>query len=138
MTQPAPRLLFVNLAVKDLKASMAFFEKLGMTFNPQFTDDTAACMVVSEQAFFMLLTHDKMKTFTHAKLCDTTTHTEGLFAFSCHSRDEVDSVLQAAFDNGAQPAMPKQDHGFMVSGSFYDLDHHHWEVMWMDPAAMQG
>jgi predicted lactoylglutathione lyase len=130
------RKLFVNLAVRDLKRSMDFFSTLGFTFNPKFTDDNAACMIVSDEAFVMLLTQPFFKTFTKRELCDTAKQTEGLFALSCGSRAEVDQLVDKAIAGGGTRAMPSQDHGFMYSSSFYDLDNHHWEVFWMDPKAV--
>ncbi|HEX7085830.1 MAG TPA: VOC family protein [Vicinamibacterales bacterium] len=128
------RMIFVNLAVENLPRSMAFFKALGFTFNPKFTDDKAACMVVNDQAFVMLLTRDFFRDFTRRELCDTTRQTEGLFALSCSSRAEVDTLVRTAVANGGSHAMDPQDHGFMYTWSFYDPDGHHWEVMWMDPA----
>ena len=132
------RKIFVNLPVRDLKRSMDFFAALGFTFNPQFTDDKAACMIVSEEAFVMLLGEPFFRTFTRRDLCDTRTHTEGLFALSCSSRAEVDQMVGTAIANGGQHAMDPMDHGFMYGWSFYDVDGHHWEVLWMDPANVQG
>ena len=132
-----PRKIFVNLAVRDLKKSMDFFSTLGFGFNKQFTDDKAACMVISDEAFVMLLAQPFFKTFTTRELCDTTTYTEGLFALSCSSRAEVDEMVKTALGNGGKRAMPPQDHGFMYASSFYDVDDHHWEVLWMDPKAIQ-
>jgi uncharacterized protein len=131
------RKIFVNLAVRDLKTSMEFFSKLGFEFNRQFTDDKAACMVVSEEAFVMLLAEPFFKTFTKREICDTTKHTEGLFALSCESRAEVDKLVETALEAGGKSAMEPMDHGFMYSWSFYDLDGHHWEVLWMDPKTIQ-
>ena len=135
MTATTPRMLFVNLAVRDLKKSMAFFSSLGFTYNPQFTDDNAACMIVSDQACVMLLAEPFFKTFTTRELCDTSRQTEGLFALSCTSRAEVDDLVNKAVAAGGTQAMKPQDHGFMYGWSFYDLDNHHWEVVWVDPAA---
>ena len=128
---------FVNLPVKDLRESMGFFDKLGFTFNPQFTDETAACMVFSEDAYAMLLQETYFKTFTKHPIVDARQQTEGIFALSCTSRAEVDEILTKALANGATPAMPSKDHGFMYSNSFYDPDGHHWEVLWMDPSFVQ-
>ena len=133
MAETHSRKLFVNLAVRDLKKSMAFFRKLGFEFNPKFTDDKAACMIISEEAFVMLLGEPFFKTFTKRQLCDTTKQTEGLFALSCGSRAEVDAMVKKAVAAGGKHAMDPQDHGFMYGWSFYDLDDHHWEVLWMDP-----
>ena len=131
------RRLFVNLAVRDLERSKEFFTKLGFSFDPQFTDDKAACMILGEEAFVMLLTEPFFRTFTKRDLCDTKKQTEGLFALSCESRAEVDQMVKNAIDAGGKHAMDPQDHGFMYGWSFYDLDGHHWEVLWMDPAASQ-
>jgi len=132
------RKLFVNLSVRDLGKSMEFFSRLGFEFNPKFTDDKAACMVVSGDAYVMLLTEPFFKTFTTKAICDTRAQTEGLFALACDSRNEVDVLVEKAVAGGGNPAMPPQDHGFMYVRSFYDLDGHHWEVFWMDPAAANG
>ena len=137
MSAKPSRMIFVNLAVRDLKKSMAFFSKLGFEFNPKFTDDNAACMIVSDQASVMLLAEPFFKGFTKRELCDTSRQTEGLFALSCASRAEVDEMVNKAVAAGGSHAMPAQDHGFMYGWSFYDLDGHHWEPMWMDPKAAQ-
>jgi predicted lactoylglutathione lyase len=138
MNTPRARKIFVNLPVRDLSRTKDFFGRLGFTFNPKFTDDNAACMVLSEQGYVMLLREEFFKTFTKRELCDTTARTESLIALDCESRAEVDALFQTALDAGATPAMPPQDHGFMYSQSFYDLDGHHWEIFWMDPAAAQA
>lgn len=132
----SPRKLFVNLAVRDLAKSMEFFKALGFTFNPKFTDNNAACMIVSEEAFVMLLTEPFFRGFTKRELADTTRSNEALLALSCSSRAEVDEMVAKAIAAGGN-AMPPQDHGFMYGWSFYDVDGHHWEVMWMDPSAVQ-
>jgi predicted lactoylglutathione lyase len=131
------RELFVNLPVRDLPKSKDFFDALGFTFNQQFTDDKAACMVVSDKAYVMLLTEPFFRGFMKNQQCDTSTHTEALFALSCESRAEVDQMVRKAIDAGGRQAMDPVDHGFMYSWSFYDLDGHHWEVLWMDPKAVQ-
>src|SRR5262245_17780365 len=135
MAEVRTRKIFVNLAVRDLKKSMAFFTALGFEFNPNFTDEKAACMVVNDDAFVMLLTEPFFRTFTKQELCDTTKQTEGLFALSCDSRGEVDAMVKKAVAAGGTHAVDPQDQGFMYGSSFYDLDKHHWEVVWMDPAA---
>jgi predicted lactoylglutathione lyase len=137
MPQSSSRMMFVNLPVRDLRKSINFFSRLGFGFNRQFTDDKAACMVISSQAYVMLLTESFFRTFTDRELCDTAHHTEGLFALSCESRAEVDRLVKTAIAGGGSPAKDPQDHGFMYGWSFYDPDGHHWEVMWMDPAAIQ-
>jgi uncharacterized protein len=131
------RMLFVNLAVRDLKKSTDFFSRLGFDFNPKFTDENAACMIVSSDAFVMLLREPFFKTFTKRDLCDTTRQTEGLFALSCASRAEVDEMVAKAIAAGGRKAMDPMDQGFMYGSSFYDPDGHHWEVLWMDPKAAQ-
>jgi predicted lactoylglutathione lyase len=137
MASSTPRKIFVNLPVRDLQKSMSFFGKLGFAFNPQFTDEKAACMIVSDEAFVMLLSEPFFQTFTKQAICDTSKTTEALFALSCSSRAEVDALVRTAVANGGRHAMDAQDHGFMYGWSFYDVDGHHWEVMWMDPAAVQ-
>ena len=134
MTNKNSRKIFVNLAVRDLKRSMEFFSQLGFEFNKQFTDDKAACMIFSAEAYAMLLTEPFFRTFTKREICNTSTHTEGLFALSCASRAEVDELVNKALAAGGQRAMDPVDHGFMYGWSFYDPDGHHWEVLWMDPA----
>lgn len=137
MAENRSRKIFINLPVRDLKASMEFFKKLGFAFNPQFTDDNAACMIISEEAFVMLLVEPFFKTFTKKEISDTSTRTEGMFALSCDSRAEVDEMVKIAIAAGGTHAMEPNDHGFMYNWSFYDLDGHHWEVMWMDPSTIQ-
>lgn len=139
MTTPehAGRMLFVNMPVTDLERSKAFFAQLGFTFNPLFTDETAACMLVGEDAFVMLLTREKFAEFSKLPIADPTTHALSLFSFSVSSRDEVDAVSAAALAAGATEADDAEDYGFMYSRSFFDLDGHGWQVMWMDPAAAE-
>jgi predicted lactoylglutathione lyase len=136
MAEKRSRKLFVNLAVRDLKRSMDFFTRLGFEFNPQFTSEQGACMIVSEEAFVMLLAEPFFKTFTKKQPCDTATHTEGLFALSCSSRAEVDEMVRIAVASGGKHAVDAMDQGFMYGWSFYDPDGHHWEVFWMDPQAI--
>lgn len=134
----AQRQLFVNLPVRDLERSKAFFARLGFEFNPRFTDANAACMVVSEFGFVMLLQERFFRTFTKREPCDTARQTEALVAFSCESRAAVDALVGAALDAGGAPAMEPVDHGFMYERSFHDLDGHHWEAFWMDPRRAEG
>jgi uncharacterized protein len=129
------RQLFVNLPVRDLKKSIDFFSQLGFTFNPKFTDESATCMILSDQAYVMLLVRERFADFTRKEICDTTSHTEALLAISCASRSEVDDLVNRAIAAGGKHAVEPQDHGFMYGWSFYDLDGHHWEVFWMDPDA---
>lgn len=127
--------LFVSLPIKDLDRSVAFFKALGFTFNPRFTDGNAACLLIGEHAYAMLLVEPFFKTFTEKKICDTATHVEGAFGLSCESRAEVDTLVTKAVAAGGKEVGPPQDHGFMYGRSFEDLDGHHWEVIWMDPNA---
>ena len=141
MTTPAHagRMLFVNLPVSDLRQSRAFLEALGAVNEPKFTDDTAACRLVGEHAFVMLLSREKFAEFAKLPIADPTTHTLALYSFSVSSRDEVDAVSAAALAAGGSEADDAEDYGFMYSRSFFDLDGHGWQVMWMDPvAAEQG
>ena len=135
---PQSRKLFVNLPVRDLERSKTFFSSLGFTFNRQFTDEKAACMVISDEAYAMLVTEPFFRTFTQREICPSTTHTEALFAISCDSRAEVDRMVNQAIGAGGKPAMPPLDHGFMYGSSFYDPDGHHWEVLWMDPSTIKA
>lgn len=132
------RKIFVNLAVRDLKKSMAFFSALGFEFNPKFTDENAACMVLSDDGFVMLLVEPFFRTFTQREPADTTRYSEVLLAVSCDSRDEVNALVEKAIAAGGSHAVDPQDHGFMYAWSFYDIDGHHWEVVWMDPAVANG
>ncbi len=137
MTTPAHpgRTLFVNLPVADLERSKAFFAKLGFTFDPNFTDETAAMMLIGESASIMLLNHEKFAHFSKLPMGDPRTHALALFSFNVASREEVETVSAAALANGAVEADGLEDYGFMVSRSFFDLDGHGWQVMWMDPEA---
>ncbi|MEZ2408302.1 hypothetical protein GGC47_002627 [Bosea sp. OAE752] len=133
-----PQMIFLNLPVKDLPRSMAFFQALGFSFNPQFTDDTAACMVISDTIFAMLLTHAKFESFSPKPIADTNESIEVLTCLSRESRADVDAIVKAAVAAGGSTYNAPQDHGFMYGHGFRDLDGHVWEVMWMDPAAVQG
>ena len=137
MSKSTDRKIFVNLAVRDLKRAKAFFSALGFDYNPKFTDENAACMVVSDESYVMLLAEPFFKTFSKRELCDTSRQTETLIALSCETRDEVDELTKKAIEAGGRDAMPAQDQGFMYGRSFYDLDGHHWEVFWMDPKAVE-
>ena len=130
------RKLFVNLSVKDVTRATTFFRALGIDFNPHFSSENSACMVLSEDAYVMLLEEARFRDFTSRDICDTSRHTEGLFALSAASREEVDQLVHTALANGGTPAQKPMDHGFMYGWSFYDPDGHHWEVFWMDPAAV--
>src|SRR5262245_39662801 len=131
------RKIFVNLPVKDLKRSMAFFGKLGFTFNAQFTDETAACMVVSEDIYAMLLTREKFKSFTPKQICDATKSTEVLVCLSAGSREEVNELVRTAVAAGGTTYNEPQDYGFMYGHGFQDLDGHIWELAFMEPSAIK-
>lgn len=131
------RKLFVNLAVDDLERSVTFFTRLGFEFDPRFTDATATCMLVGEDAFFMLLKADRFKDFTPNALSDPATSTEAIYALTADSREEVDALVETALAAGALPAAEPEEHGFMYGRSFRDPDGHHFEVFWMDMEAAQ-
>jgi predicted lactoylglutathione lyase len=129
--------IFLNLPVKDLKKSMDFFGSLGWTFNPQFTDETAASMVISEEIYAMLLTHKKFSEFTTKQIADTSKTAQMLIALSQDSKEAVHKLVDAAVKAGASETKPMQDYGFMILRTFEDLDGHIWEVFFMDPAHVQ-
>ncbi|WP_298961280.1 VOC family protein [uncultured Methylobacterium sp.] len=131
------RMIFVNLPVVDLPASLAFYEAIGGRQNPHFSDETAACMVLSEAIHVMLLTHGKFRQFTPRPVADARAASEVLLCLSLDGRAEIDAVVDRAVAAGgrADPG-PPQDHGFMASRSVEDPDGHIWELMWMDPAAV--
>jgi predicted lactoylglutathione lyase len=130
------RMLFLNLPVADLQASKEFFGRLGFAFDPKFTDDTATCMIVSDQAFVMLLTREKFADFTKKPVADGST-TQAIMAVSAESREDVDALADQALDAGATAANDPMDYGFMYSRSFNDPDGHLWEVMWMSEDAVE-
>ena len=131
-----PKLIFINLPVTDLKRSMAFYSAIGAANNPQFTDETAACMVVSDTIHVMLLTHEKWRQFTSKPIVDAHASAQVLLCLSADSRGEVDAYVDKAIDAGGKgDPTPTQDFGFMFGRSFEDPDGHIWEVMWMDMAA---
>jgi predicted lactoylglutathione lyase len=129
--------IFVNLPVKDLDKSKAFFGKLGYTFNPLFSDDTATCMVISEDIYSMLLTEAKFKSFATKPVVDAHQATEVMIALSQDSRDDVDHMVDTAVKAGGTEPHPARDYGFMYQRSFCDPDGHVWEIFWMDPKAAQ-
>jgi uncharacterized protein len=131
-----PKMIFVNLPVADLGRATAFYEAIGAVKNPQFSDDTASCMVLSDTIFTMLLTHDKFRQFTPKAIADARATSEVLICLSADSRGEVDEIVDKAKASGgkADPG-PRQDFGFMYGRSFEDPDGHIWELMWMDVAA---
>jgi uncharacterized protein len=128
--------IFVNLPVKDLNKSVDFFTKLGYAFNPQFTDENATCMIVSEDIFVMLLVEKFFKTFTPKEICDTTKSAEVLIALSFNSRAEVDDMVAKAIAAGGTTYKEPSDMGFMYLHGFQDLDGHTWEIFFMEPSAV--
>jgi len=131
-------MLFVNLPVKDLDRPVEFFTSLGFSFDPRFTDETATQMIVSDDAFVMLLVEDRFKDFTKKPLADATKQTEVIMALSADSREGVDELADKALAAGGSPANEPLEMGFMYGRSFNDLDGHLWEVVWMDPAALEA
>jgi predicted lactoylglutathione lyase len=127
--------IFVNLPIKDMARSRAFFAALGYAFNPQFTNDQGACMVVSDKIFVMLLVEPFFQGFTKKAIADAHTTTEVLICLSCTSRDEVDAQVKKALAAGGTAPNPPQDHGFMYAHGYTDLDGHVWELVYMDPNA---
>ncbi len=124
--------LFINLAVKDLKKTMDFFSKLGFTFNMQFTDENAACMIINDEAFVMLLQESFFKTFTKKELVNAHKGTEVLTSISAESKDKVNEIVDKALSISATETREPIDQGFMFGRSFNDPDGHIWEVFWMD------
>jgi predicted lactoylglutathione lyase len=133
---PKVSMIFVNLPVKDLPKSRAFYEGLGFSFNPKFSDDTAACLVFSEQIFAMLLTHEKWSQFTR-KPIPAPASSEVMIALMMEDKAAVDAMLKAGLAKGGKEMRPAQDLGFMYSRALEDPDGHIWEPLWMDPAAAQ-
>jgi len=125
--------IFVNLPVKDLNRSKEFFTKLGYTFNPQFTDEKAACMIISDTIYVMLLTETFFQTFTKKEIIDAHKSVGCSIALSADSKDAVNEMVHKAEAAGATIPNPASDYGFMYQHSFEDLDGHHWEFIWMDP-----
>jgi predicted lactoylglutathione lyase len=128
--------IFVNLPVKDLKKSINFFTQLGFSFNPQFTDEQATCMIVGENIFAMLLVEERFKDFTKKPISDAKKSTEVLLALDAPSRAEVDAMIRNAVKAGGSTYSDPQDHGWMYGHSFADLDGHQWEILYMDESAI--
>lgn len=126
--------IFVNLPIRNMERTQAFFKGLGYSFNPQFTNDQGACMVISDTIYVMLLVEPFFKGFTNKPVADATKSTEVLIALDCESRAAVEEMVKRAVSLGATTPMPPQDHGFMYQHGFTDLDGHMWEVFYMDPA----
>lgn len=127
--------IFVNLPVKDLEKSKAFFTALGFTFNPQFTDNTAACLVISEEIYSMLLTEEKFKSFTKTEITDATKSKEAIIAVSLDNREQVEEIYTKAIAAGGRESRPAEDYGWMYLRSIEDLDGHSWEFFFMDEKA---
>ncbi len=124
----------MNLPVKDLAKTVEFFTALGFSFNPDFTDENASCMIVNDDAFVMLLVESYFKTFTSKTVADARSSSEAIMSFSLESREAVDGLVRTALTSGGTPSEEAQDYGFMYTHSFQDPDGHLWEVFWMDPA----
>ena len=130
--------IWVNLPIKNLKRSVEFFTKLGYTFNPQFTDENATCMIVGENIFVMLLVEKFFQSFTDKTICDATQSAEVMMGLSCASRSEVDAMVRKAVAAGGKTPRKPQDHGFMYGHGYEDLDGHIWELFYMEPGAAPG
>lgn len=130
--------IWVNLPIKNLKRSVEFFTKLGYTFNPQFTDENATCMIVGENIFVMLLVEKFFQSFTDKTICDATQSAEVMMGLSCASRSEVDAMVRKAVAAGGKTPRKPQDHGFMYGHGYEDLDGHIWELFYMEPGATPG
>lgn len=129
-------MIFINIPIRNLAASMAYYKALGFDHNPQFTDETAACIVISETIFVMVLTHDKFKQFSSNPIPDPKAQTQALYALSRDSRDAVDAIAEAGLAAGGSEYRPAQDMGFMYSRAIADVDGHVWEYVWMDMSGM--
>jgi len=133
----ASRMIFPNLPVKDLDRSVEFFTKLGFSFDPRFTDETATAMIVNDGAVVMLLVESKFKEFTKKEPVDPRTHTETILALSAESREDVDDFADKALESGGSPANEPMEMDFMYGRSFQDPDGHQWEIFWMDPSVLE-
>ena len=136
MPTPIAKQIFVNLPVKDLQRSIRFFTALGFTFNPQFTDEKATCMIIGENIYAMLIVESFFKTFTKKQISDASNNTEVLTALSVESRGKVDAIADKALASGGSPNTDPQDHGWMYGRSFQDPDGHIWEVLYMDESQL--
>jgi uncharacterized protein len=129
--------IFVNLPVKDLSRTVEFFTKLGFTFNPQFTDENATCMIIGEDIYVMLLIERFFKTFTKKEICDVAKDAEVIVALSAESREKVDQIMNKVLEAGGKESRDPQDHGWMYGRSFQDIDGHLWEIIYMNETALQ-
>lgn len=130
--------IFINLPVKDLKKSTDFFQALGFEFNPQFTDENTACMIVSDNIFVLIMVEERFKEFSKKEIVDAATSSEAIFCLSAEGREQVDEVVNKALASGGQASNEPQDHGFMYGWGFQDLDGHLWEVVYIDESAMEN
>lgn len=131
--------IFVNLPVKDLDRSVAFFAKLGFKFDPKFTDEKATCMIVDQNIFVMLLVEEFFRTFTSGKsVCDTKRSAESIVCLTIESREDVDELVNQALAAGGSPSGSPKDHGFMYQNGFQDIDGHLWELVYFNPKANPG
>ena len=128
--------IFINLPVKDLKKTVVFFKELGFEFNPQFTDENAACMMISKDIFSMLIVEKMFKSFTKKKISDAKKSTEAIIGLAVNSKKEVDGMVDKAIRAGGNEPRKSLDHGWMYSRSFEDLDRHIWEIFYMDEKKM--
>ena len=128
--------IFLNLPVKELSKSIQFFTELGFSFNPKFTNDKGTCMIIGDKSFAMLLTEELYKTFTKKAICDASKSSEVLISISVENREKVDETIAKVIKAGGSEYMESQDYGWMYHRSFLDLDHHHWEVFFMDESQM--
>jgi predicted lactoylglutathione lyase len=129
--------IFVNLPVKDLNRTVEFFTRLGFAFNPQFTDENAACMIIGEDNYIMLLVEKFFRTFTNKEICDVAKDAEVIVALSAESREKVDQMMNRVLEAGGKESRDPQDHGWMYGRSFQDIDGHLWEIIYMDVSAAQ-
>jgi uncharacterized protein len=130
--------IFLNLPVRDLNKTIEFFTKLGFTFNPQFTDENATCMIVGEDIFVMLLVEKFFRTFTKKEISDTSKNTEMIVALSMESKEKVDQMINKVVEAGGKESREAQDHGWMYGRSFEDINGHLWEVFYMDESALKN
>ena len=130
--------IFINLPVADLAKAKDFYTAIGHSINPKFSDDNAACVVISDAIYVMLLVNPFFQGFTAKAICDTATHIETLLALSAESRAEVEAIMERAHAAGGKEPTPARDHGFMFQRTFQDLDGHTWEIFYMDESAFPG
>ncbi len=129
--------IFINLSVKDVNRSTNFFKELGFEINPQFSDESTSCIIISENIFAMIMSEERFKEFTKKEIVDTTTSAESIFALSAKSREQVDEIVNKALSSGGKRFNEPQDHGFMYIWGFEDLDGHLWEVAYLDDSNME-